>query len=40
MSIKTVETYRAGLLDRLGIHDLAGLVIYVARHKLVSLEPR
>lgn len=40
VSIKTVETHRAGLMDRLGIHDLAGLVIYAARHKLVSLEPR
>ena len=40
VSIKTVETHRASLMDRLGIHDLAGLVIYAARHKLVSLEPR
>jgi DNA-binding NarL/FixJ family response regulator len=40
VSIKTVETHRAGIMDRLGIHDLAGLVIYAARHKLVSLEPR
>ena len=40
VSIKTVETHRATLMERLGIHDLAGLVIYAARHKLVSLEPR
>ena len=40
VSIKTVETHRAALMDRLGIHDLAGLVIYAVRHKLVSLEPR
>lgn len=40
VSIKTVETHRASLMDRLGIHDLAGLVIYAVRHKLVSLEPR
>lgn len=40
VSVKTVETHRAGLMERLGIHDLAGLVIYAARHKLVSLEPR
>jgi DNA-binding NarL/FixJ family response regulator len=40
VSVKTVETHRAGLMDRLGIHDLAGLVIYAARHKLVSLDPR
>lgn len=40
VSIKTVETHRASLMERLGIHDLAGLVIYAARHKLVSLDPR
>ena len=40
VSVKTVETHRAALMDRLGIHDLAGLVIYAVRHKLVSLEPR
>jgi DNA-binding NarL/FixJ family response regulator len=40
LSVKTVETHRAALMERLGIHDLAGLVIYAVRHKLVSLEPR
>jgi DNA-binding NarL/FixJ family response regulator len=40
VSVKTVETHRASLMERLGIHDLAGLVIYAARHQLVSLEPR
>lgn len=40
VSVKTIETHRAALMDRLGIHDLAGLVIYAVRHKLVSLEPR
>jgi DNA-binding NarL/FixJ family response regulator len=40
VSVKTVETHRAALMDRLGIRDLAGLVIYAVRHKLVSLEPR
>jgi len=40
VSVKTVETHRATLMDRLHIHDLAGLVIYAVRHKLVSLEPR
>jgi DNA-binding NarL/FixJ family response regulator len=40
VSVKTVETHRAALMDRLGIHDLAGLVIYAVRHKLVSLDPR
>ncbi|MEO5677396.1 MAG: response regulator transcription factor [Usitatibacter sp.] len=40
VSVKTIETHRAALMDRLGIHDLAGLVIYAVRHQLVSLEPR
>lgn len=40
LSVKTVETHRAALMDRLGIHDLAGLVIYAVRHKLVGLERR
>lgn len=40
VSVKTVETHRAALMERLGIHDLAGLVIYAVRHKLVSTEPR
>jgi DNA-binding NarL/FixJ family response regulator len=40
VSVKTVETHRAAIMERLDIHDLAGLVIYAARHKLVSLEPR
>jgi DNA-binding NarL/FixJ family response regulator len=40
LSGKTVETHRAALMDRLGIHDLAGLVIYAVRNNLVSLEPR
>lgn len=40
LSGKTVETHRAALMERLGIHDLAGLVIYAVRHQLVSLEPR
>jgi DNA-binding NarL/FixJ family response regulator len=40
LSGKTVETHRAALMERLGIHDLAGLVIYAVRKQLVSLEPR
>jgi len=38
LSVKTVETHRAALMERLDIHDLAGLVIYAVRHKLVSIE--
>jgi DNA-binding NarL/FixJ family response regulator len=36
ISIKTVETHRAQLMDRLGIHDVAGLVRYAIRAGLVS----
>jgi len=38
VSAKTVETHRAGLMDRLGIHDIAGLVLFAVRHNLVSAE--
>lgn len=36
ISIKTVETHRAQLMDRLDIHDVAGLVRYAIRMGLVS----
>lgn len=36
VSVKTVETHRADLMKRLGIHDLAGLVRYALRHGLVQ----
>ena len=38
VSVKTIETHRAALMDRLGIHDLAGLVIYAVRRGLVSID--
>ncbi|MGB3199953.1 MAG: response regulator transcription factor [Nodosilinea sp.] len=38
ISAKTVETHRSQLMDRLGIHDIAGLVRYAIRIKLVSLD--
>jgi DNA-binding NarL/FixJ family response regulator len=38
VSVKTVETHRAGIMDRLRIHDVAGLVLYAVRHGLVSVE--
>jgi DNA-binding NarL/FixJ family response regulator len=40
ISVKTVETHRAQLMDRLNIHDIAGLVRYAIRLGLVSLEDR
>lgn len=38
ISLKTVETHRAALMDRLDIHDVAGLVRFAIRVKLVSPE--
>jgi DNA-binding NarL/FixJ family response regulator len=38
ISVKTVETHRAQLMDRLGIHDVAGLVRYAIRAGLVEIE--
>jgi DNA-binding NarL/FixJ family response regulator len=36
--IKTVESHRMHLMKRLGIHDVAGLVRYAIRHKVVLAE--
>ena len=36
ISIKTVETHRASLMERLGIHDIAGLVRFAVRAGLVQ----
>lgn len=36
VSVKTVETHRAQLMERLGIHDIAGLVRYAIRVGLIS----
>lgn len=38
LSVKTVETHRAQLMERLQIHDIAGLVKYAIRNGLVSSE--
>jgi len=38
LSSKTVETHRAQLMDRLGIHDVAGLVRFAIRIGLVRAE--
>lgn len=37
-SVKTIESHRAGVMERLGIHDVAGLVRYAVRVGLVSLD--
>ena len=38
ISVKTVESHRAQLMDRLNIHDVAGLVRYAIRMGLVTIE--
>ena len=38
VSGKTVETHRAALMERLGIRDVAGLVLYAVRNHLVSVD--
>jgi len=38
ISVKTVETHRAQLMDRLNIHDIASLVRYAIKMGLVSIE--
>jgi DNA-binding NarL/FixJ family response regulator len=38
VSVKTVETHRNRLMDRLGIHGLAGLVRYAVRFGIVRAE--
>jgi DNA-binding NarL/FixJ family response regulator len=40
LSIKTVETHRTQIMDRLEIRDLAGLVRYAVRTGLVDAEDR
>lgn len=38
ISVKTVETHRTQLMDRLNIHDIPGLVRYAMRAGMVPLE--
>lgn len=38
VSVKTVETHRAALMERLGIRDVAGLVVFAVRHNLISVD--
>ena len=38
VSVKTVETHRAAVMERLGIHDLAGLVLYAVQKGLVDVD--
>jgi len=38
VSVKTVETHRAQLMDRLGIHDVPGLVRFAIRVGIVDID--
>jgi DNA-binding NarL/FixJ family response regulator len=38
VSGKTVETHRAAIMTRLGIHDIAGLALFAAQNNLVDFE--
>ena len=38
VSVKTVETHRAQLMERLDIHDVPGLVRYAVRHGMVHID--
>ncbi|MBI3838260.1 MAG: response regulator transcription factor [Planctomycetia bacterium] len=38
LGVKTVETHRMQLMERLDIHDVAGLVRYAIRHRLIDLD--
>ena len=39
VSVKTVETHRAAIMERLGIRDVAGLVVHAIRAGLISIDP-
>lgn len=36
ISVKTVETYRSRIMEKLGIHETAGVVRYAIRHGIVQ----
>jgi DNA-binding NarL/FixJ family response regulator len=38
ISVKTVESHRTRLMNRLGIHDIAGLVRYAIRVGLIQID--
>lgn len=38
VSVKTVEKHRASLMDKLNVHDTAGLVKVALRHRLIFLD--
>ena len=38
ISVKTVESHRTGLMERLNIHDVAGLVRYAIKTGLINID--
>jgi DNA-binding NarL/FixJ family response regulator len=38
LSVKTVESHRAQIMERLAIRDLASLVVYAIRQGIIQLE--
>ena len=38
LSPKTVETYRARMMEKLGLHDFASLVRFAIQHGITALE--
>lgn len=38
LSVKTVETHRSQIMKRLQIYDVAGLVLFAVREKIISLD--
>lgn len=38
LSVKTVETHRAQIMKRLQIYDVAGLVLFCVRERIISLD--
>lgn len=38
LSIKTIETHRSQIMKRLQIYDVAGLVLFAVREKIISLD--
>lgn len=38
VSSKTAESHRTAIMERLGIHNVAGLALFAARHGLVDLD--
>lgn len=37
LSTKTIESYRAQIMEKLGIHDIASLVLYAVRQGLITV---